>query len=643
MSSTNLPTPTNKRVLSERSPNEPSQSTISKKQRLLYSQMLPPDRKFESKIPAPKYTTTITQSSVQDPQTSTPTRNSPSFPKDYQQTVLSIKDRLARKSSLNDPSTFLKPKPPQTKRPSGGDIQEKYYALNEECKNVSSEVDQLTRELAEIKRKSKSLQYKVDDATDEVQLMRDRFQFTEESVVKKVADEEKLMFLKSQESQMKLENHYKELEFEMKNQLEEAKSFDNQFLLDKIEELKTTEQNLAEEIEKLKSEKEQLLMSEQHSMEQELQKRLSLVKQDQEKSSDELQVANEKKKLIQSKFTISKEYLDQQQANLQKLKSEIGEVEASMSIFLSEKESLLSELSTIESNLDAAKEIDEKEQSEFNSLEQIHSKALAKMYKHDTHRRILENSIMDYEGKIRVYVVSNEEETKEIQSRGKLYEFNKQFPKNIPASVIADEFSCLLKSSLRGSNVSIINTAHSIPTSELVLLTYNHISDPRSSTKNRQFTIRYQCISIQNLQVFDNLDSKKNVSSQGIIQQMQASKIQIEDKNHIESIVQTIPKQVEQELVVHLFSVETGSSDKQYETTVMIVDLGNIQRPDQMELLQTFKLTTNSDSPTTKIFSFARYNSKCLFLGSADSDYDYEYLDELQLLNSMDSLYKPKS
>ncbi|RLV94195.1 hypothetical protein JA1_001941 [Spathaspora sp. JA1] len=576
--------------------------------------------KFESKIPVPKST-----HPVQVQQTK------PYSPKDYQTTVLSIQERLVRKSSVYDPSTFSRPKQQGQPTRRSNNIQEKYYALNDECKNVSTEVDNLTRELADMKRKNKIFQYKVEETRDEVQLVRDRFQFTEESVVKKVADEERLMMLKSQESQMKLDNQFKEIEFEMKNQLEEAKRFDNQGLIDKIEELKQTERKLLEDVGKINQEKEELLKVEQETAEKDLEDKLTLLKRDQEKSSKGLQTTTRKRKKIQVKLNISIEKLKKQEDDLHKLKQEISDTEGSMSHFLTEKETLVSQLSSIETELNLVQAKDDKEQAEYDTIHATYVQAKTKMSKHDTHRRILENSIMDYEGKIRVYIIGDTEDP-DVQLCGKKYQFNKQFPKSISLSNFTNEFSCLLKSSLRGSNVSIINTIPNV--TGLVISIYNHISEQAKLNKNRQFTICYQSLSIVKSQVFDNI----NPNSQVDIQQLQSSKVQIKDQNQFSEIINRIQTQ---ELAVHLISIGTDSSQR-YETTVMVADCGNIHRDDQLKLFKAFKSITNIDSPISKILSFARYNSKCLFLGNVTSDEDFEYLNELQSINSMDSSYKSK-
>ena len=69
-------------------------------------------------------------------------------------------------------------------------------------------------------------------------IKKSEFEILEHDIINDVEQEEKLTYSKLHENKIKLDGQFKELEFEMLNQLEDAKQFDFKELLIKIESLK---------------------------------------------------------------------------------------------------------------------------------------------------------------------------------------------------------------------------------------------------------------------------------------------------------------------------------------------------------------------------------------------------------------------
>ena len=149
--------------------------------------------------------------------------------------------RLRRKASVNDnngqsSSSFAAR--PQSTVSRSNELQEEYYSLNELYKQQASLYEKLEVELGKLKEIYKNYYYKIDLINDLVHQKQSEFEILEHDIINDVEQEEKLTYSKLHENKIKLDGQFKELEFEMLNQLEDAKQFDFKELLTKIESLK---------------------------------------------------------------------------------------------------------------------------------------------------------------------------------------------------------------------------------------------------------------------------------------------------------------------------------------------------------------------------------------------------------------------
>lgn len=291
-------TSNNKRPLSEISPNIPRTSKtigFKKRRNSLGFEMASIPSNFKSKIPQLSNSLGSSSGSLGGSSSGSSagsTSSSISIP----QGILSIQERLKRKSTIR--LNFKNVQSVVTSSTSQiSELQEEYYSLNESYKRQAQFLENQEIELNKLKRIFKNTYYKIEKISNLINEKQIHLEFIEEDIVSFIEQEEKLINLKIKEYEMKLNSQFKELEFEMMNELEDAKKFDFTDLIENVESLTRKRDVVKNEIEELKEKVNERLNEETKMFETEL--------------------ANKIEPLVEQKKTIQLE-LDDKRRNLKK-------------------------------------------------------------------------------------------------------------------------------------------------------------------------------------------------------------------------------------------------------------------------------------------------------------------------------------
>ncbi|KAG7664352.1 uncharacterized protein J8A68_002134 [[Candida] subhashii] len=653
MSNTTVSPKQKKRPLNAKSPSEINQIDLSNKRPKTSMNM---NNDQESSIPPlPKQRLQLQQQQQQQQQRPVTSRYPSKIPifsdrdqpkgvrrifsADYDNAWSSIQDRLARKSSVNDPKTLHIA---QYRRPTKSaqdfriNTQEKYYALNEEFKRLQTEYDVDKKEFESLKRTFKTTKYSIDEVNDQLSILSCREMDKEEVILKEVKHAEEAAKFKLKKLEHGLLDQYKEIELQMKDELQDAKDFDASSWLDEISKLEKVNEEVAKQLEELSRKEKEQLEPLQEKLEKEHKDKLKPKTDLQVQLTQEVNDLQKELEEIEVKKRNAKMKLEKEQNAVHQQKVQITTLEHSMINFHSTKRSMQEKILEIEKRLAELQASDKEKQDIYDVTYDKHQILKNKIRKHDNLRRIIENSIMNYEGLFRVYVISNSNSSFINESQ---YSFNRVFDSDAPTSYISEEFSCLVKQSLTGSNVSIFNFAASHSTIDLLAYSTTALVTKISTLNKKKFELGYQCVSISlNNDCLDLLNSGTKLSQFRDITKISSQEMRIEDGKDFTKVVEQVTESASN-IILHRITIEA----KGYTRIFSMIDMSRISKPQQIQILQKFISTTqtHSSTPIDILLSFAYTNSKCLFIVAPDED--VEQLDLLQTINSTDSPYQRKS
>lgn len=333
-----------------------------------------------------------------------------------------------------------------------------------------------------------------------------------------------------------------------------------------------------------------------------------------------------------------------------------------MNNFSAMRSSLLSDLHIEECALIDLESKNKEWDESLAKSQMIYEKAYDKIKKHNQQRRIIENSIMDYKGKIRVYtkvphnISFNSEQ--EIQFENQFFKFNKCFSSDASNGDIFDEFRALINSSILGSNCSVIFSGN--VTNNLIVdsITSSYKSIVEKSEKFREksweFNYYLKCVAVgQNSSDMLNSSSPLNLrnfdQSDYSLSQISSQKMSLDDASSLGKVIKSllIPEGVEG--IAYIINVDAINSRllKSFESNIMLLDITNIKSSRQYELLHTPIVSGSIISEDlVLLLNYAYLQSKCLHMSVLDAVPETEighFLKNLEIMYSTDSPYKRKS
>ncbi|KAI5958321.1 hypothetical protein KGF57_002676 [Candida theae] len=489
---------------------------------------------------------------------------------DFQSRILSIQERLSKKPPRTTSAAFEYGNSSSTPSSCGlNELQESLSSLHQECRDKHRKLEHLTEELSRLRRIHRNYQQKVETTTSEIDNACAWLEYMEEEIVKYVANEEKLIEIKLDENRMKLENQFTEIEFEMANEVQEVRNFDYNELVDKIDELKCAEVDLKEEIRVLSFDHEGRYNEEVDKLRQEFEIKTREIRQLEDESTAKLNKMKEELDKTSKEYQSQLSVLEVHVQRVDKLKSEITNIEETMNNYTHLRREAEVELSQLKQTLMEKTSRDKLEQMEFDTVQLEYSNLRDKISNHDEHRRILENSIMEYRGKMRVYAITNDLEHKII--------FNKVFASDAPASFIIDEFSHLVKSLTRGNNVGIIS--QHLRGSTIILQTIQQLESYRAQSTSWQFEFNYQAMSCNSC--VDLLNNSLPFAQSNLFE---SQKMRIDDPQQVSSIINGFNTN-KTDVVVHVITVNGIKKNKGFESRLVVIDVTDVGCEEQMTIL----------------------------------------------------------
>lgn len=517
---------------------------------------------------------------------------------------------------------------------------EEDHNLDVQLRQLRDERNNLEEEIVELKREHKRFGNQIGALRAHIQTLGKKFDFTEEAIMKNVAHKEQLINLQLKELSNQLNDEYNEIQFQLSQELEKAKVYNDEDLLREIATLTSERNGLLAEVESAKAKKTEALDTEAMS----IQKELDVFRIEME---TQIESINETYKKHQESFdSVSKELemaralVSSKNDHNDKLKDEIRQMEHDIENFALIASEYDRELLEVSSQLTTIAREEAEWDTKFRHAEAKYKAVALKIDQHNRLRQILENSIMDYESCLRVYVKVPESykiEGKDTVIINNLqFAYNKVFSRNTPDFELIKEFACLTNSALSLANVSVIFSGAngSSLMKQSVISSYKGLLAKMQSSKYKSvwdFKFSLQGIRVGGESIYDLLNSSNTVNishfSTGLIQIL-SQKMLIDDTSALGRIIEALPD--ENDVVVLLsISASDSISLKSFESSIMFLSLWNNSLPQQCSIMSG----TGTSSVLSKIINYAHTQTKCLHLSTLE-DYNEALLVELQNLKS---------
>ncbi|KAI5953625.1 hypothetical protein KGF54_002997 [Candida jiufengensis] len=563
--------------LQEKSPNKMNRSPPNRRSSLGFEIVsIPTSTNFETKIPQP-----------------------PQQQESFQSRILSMQQRLARKpppSTSYQVSSYQHPN-------FTTELQNTIYNITEEISKKQEQIDHYDIELNKLRQIHRNYQKKVSDINSEFINFQAQFDYFSEEIIKSVENEEKLIEIKLKENQSKLDNQFKEIEFEMLNELNEVKNFDYFGLITKFESLEKLENDLSLEVQKKQFKVNEEIEVETTCIKNDYEKKVISLKEELTKSDEILHQKQVEFDSLNNSFQKELDDLDVYNSKIESTKQQITTIEQSMTNFHEVKNNMIININQLDQELNIKSQQSNLEQKEYDEIQSEYQNLHSKIQKHDEHRRILENSIMDYENKIRIYGISNQEEP--------IDKITKIFKYDTPSSFIIDEFLLFVANVFKGINVSILTqfiSGKSIILQSLQGLVHQNIK------------LEYQCINETNdLLTNSSLPKDSLFSSQRMI---------IDDITQFESIINGIESTG---LVIHILTINGTRNSKSFESKLVVLDTSQLDANSQISILN--KLASNNfkiGSSLDQLIQWISIKSKKLIISELQNQ---DILNALKSLN----------
>ncbi|KAI5966465.1 uncharacterized protein KGF55_000774 [Candida pseudojiufengensis] len=566
----------NLKPLEEHSPNRMNRSPPNRRSSLGFECVSIPtsSNTFDSKIPQPP-----------QPQIQTQLSNV-----SFQSRIMAMQQRLARKP----PPANVSFQEPSYQYPNiTTELQEAIYNITEEINNKQNQLDHYEEELQKLRRIYRNHEKKVVDINSEFINFQLQFDYFSEEIIRSVQNEEKMIEIKLKENQIKLDNQLKEFEFEMKNEMEEIKNIDYSLLIEKLDKLKNVEKELNIKIEKQQIANDEEVAIERKRIKDEYDTKISTLQEELKKNNEIISQKQSEFNELNVEFQQALNELDIYNAKIESTKQQINTIEQTMTNFKGDKQSIELQLNELDNQLKIKTEQSNLEQPEFNKVQEEYRELISKIQKHDEHRRILENSIMNYESKnIRIYAISNEEEYID-----NIVGFDKVFKEDTPYSSIYDEFSLFITNILNGQNISII--------SQFIPGTYIIFEAMKNLLNHDDIKIDYQCMNeTTDLLTNSLLPTNSIFGSQKMI------------VNDLFQVKRFIDDNENNGVLIHVLTVSGLKNGKVFESKLVLMDIKKVDLTSQINILKNLNVSSSSKntSSTDKLIQWISTKSKNLII-----------------------------
>lgn len=494
--------------------------------------------------------------------------------------------------------------------------------------DLSQELVTSQSEYQELVRSYKKYISKVDETTNKLKTQKWKYQTTVDLMLKETAKDESLVNDEIESFQQELNQNFLQTEAQLIKDLNKAKNFNDELILQEILTVQKELDSLLEKLEHLEVEHEQNFTSAKRKFENELSITLQPKVDEINKLANEFDTQQKKNTELVKKLANAEEDISSNQSRKEHLQKSIKQLDFNFENFENSKSQILLDLHNIEKDLEATNVLKTRcdEQFDVEHWKFLHTQNKLKNYNYQ--RQILENSIMDYENKVRVYIMGRENLDN--------YQFNKVFPPSQPN--IPNEFSALVKSALRGFNISVIFNGE-MP---IIMSSITKSCETLLNASDESIYLTLQSLTFSNSKVYDSLDNHKEVSSDrvhGTSLQFNSQQMKI-DKSTFNEIAGILnPQPTNAGINIHIFNVKTNQTT----SSIIFLDLcGKSIKHQVVDLERFIEICTNRTKPVSledKLFLFAFKKSICLFLANIENIESQELLSCLSRINRLKTPY----
>lgn len=505
----------------------------------------------------------------------------------------------------------------------------------------------------------------ISETKSEIYKKKKDYEHMEETIMKNVFNKEKIIDMKIQEKKIRLHHHHNELTFELQEELDNFKSFNDQEIIKKINYLEKKITNLNKELEETREKNDIELKNCSENYDK-------LLKEHMKTKEKKLNIIVDKFLASTNNYDQQKIILDEKNALVNKIKTEIQQYELQIQELKNKisnidlkKNNKMIELKDIDKKLLDFNIILKNSNEEKLNLKKQYEILFSKFEELKSKIRILENSIMSFEANPRVFLrfiksiktLNNHE----LHYNNIFFSFNKIFDENTDKNTITKEFSCFVEEVLINSNISIVFVG--VKDSDLVYLSILNSLETLLNKFNKlnfnflisNLRLEFKCLAIDQSQCFDLL-----LNDDGIIitelndnlSEIKAHHVSFDLINDFFIISEKIKKvydysnkKFDNAIILYIFHVYTFKKNKEFENTLLFLDATNrnfkIQNETLRNMINRIKLKTFSSLEI--ILQFVFKFSKLLFLANFDDVKVKEnttLLETLKEIHNLDSPYK---
>ncbi|CAK7896725.1 hypothetical protein CAAN1_03S04940 [[Candida] anglica] len=398
--------------------------------------------------------------------------------------------------------------------------------LDSRFKEMSSKADSLERELIDVKRSLKKVNHQISETKIHINSSHKRFEYMESTVMKNVLNKEKLVNIQIEQLSKELDGKYQEVTYQVEGELKNAKSYKDKTVMEEINKLQRQKEQLEQQLEETKGRKIQTLKGEAQDLEKELDKFLKNKSSESKKLSTKFQEQQEKLHQMEKELSKLNHIKQKKQDEVDNLEKGIIRMQTLLDNVSSVRADLLSKKTKLEIAITELKQRDNSLNTKLEETQLVYQNSLERFQREEDHRKFLENSIWNHEGKLRVYILvdmDNQVNFDEncISIGSKKYEFNKVLNMNQETnSSIFGEYSSMIDSVAYGINCSILLSGEKFKNGGLLrdstIQTFQLLEErckTVSSDKNWRFQFQYSYIAVNGTACLDLLNNENSVET----------------------------------------------------------------------------------------------------------------------------------
>jgi hypothetical protein len=516
--------------------------------------------------------------------------------------------------------------------------------------NLRNQIDALTsiyndlkNEIKQLNRDHAKLEMDIDEANRSLQTSTWKFQAKEDLIMKNVLHKEQMVNLQIKKHETNLTDHFNEIKFDLQEELEQAKAYKDSAIIEEIKTLQEKASEMKQELEEHNMKKLECLAKEQKSFDLVLSETLTPKYEKLKKISAQLEEQKATFDKVESDISIVNQEIMKKKREGEKLVASRDQLELLISNFTTSKSTLMSQINKLDTEILAINTEKNKWDSDYDNTHQLYLLAQGKLNQYNRQRQIIENSIMDYQGKLRVYVMNAPKcHENELEILNRSYTFSKVFPEGY--SSVTSEFLCLLKSSLRGMNVSVVFSGRNLIVMDAIIDGCKAIVS--SVASGESIDMKFKSFTISDSVIVDSLNSSNEVICNQFTDsldkiQCQQMIIDTNDLGAFQKILHGSLRTPTNAVKVYVVSLTHGKT----KSDLMFVDLSGQNMDTQiMQMKRFIDVNTNSKPKDLyqRIMKYAYSHSKCLFLADMKHSVSTDWGDILEELSHLNCPYKRK-